>query len=88
MEEHDSKKCMRIRLADLEYIAPIELFPLFQKTNAKKLSKYVVFRTEENEAKKKLSGSTPEKQYLKLLTDYKTNMDSSIVNMTSIINTK
>ena len=88
MEEHGDKKCMRIRLADLDYIAPIELFPLFQKTNAKKISKYAVFSTEEKEARKKLSGSTPEKQYLKLLTDYKTHMDSSIVNMTSIINTK
>ena len=38
MEEHGDKKCMRIRLADLDYIAPIELFPLFQKTNAKKIS--------------------------------------------------
>lgn len=88
MEEHGAKKCMRIRLADLDYIAPIELFPLFQKTNAKKISKYAVFSAEEKEARKKLSGSTPEKQYLKLLTDYKTHMDSSIVNMTSIINTK
>lgn len=43
MEEHGDKKCMRIRLADLDYIAPIELFPLFQKTNAKKTSKYAVF---------------------------------------------
>lgn len=88
MEEHGDKKCMRIRLADLDYIAPIELFPLFQKTNAKKISKYAVFSAEEKEARKKLSSSTPEKQYLKLLTDYKTHMDSSIVNMTSIINTK
>ena len=88
MEDHGDKKCMRIRLADLDYIAPIELFPLFQKTNAKKISKYAVFSAEEKEARKKLSGSTPEKQYLKLLTDYRTHMDSSIVNMTSIINTK
>lgn len=88
MEDHSDKKCMRIRLADLEYIAPIELFPLFQKTNAKKISKYAVFSAEEKEARKKLSSSTPGKQYLKLLTDYKTHMDSSIVNMTSIINTK
>lgn len=88
MEAHGDKKCMRIRLADLDYIAPIELFPLFQKTNAKKISKYAVFSAEEKEARKKLSSSTPEKQYLKLLTDYKTHMDSSIVNMTSIINTK
>ena len=88
MEDHGDKKCMRIRLADLDYIAPIELFPLFQKTNAKKISKYAVFSAEEKEARKKFSVSTPEKQYLKLLTDYRTHMDSSIVNMTSIINTK
>ena len=62
MEEHGDKKCMRIRLADLDYIAPIELFPLFQKTNAKKTSKYAVFSAEEKEARKKLSTSTPEKQ--------------------------
>ena len=88
MEEHNAKKCMRIRLADLDYIAPTELLPLFQKTNAKRISKYAAFSAEEKEARKKLSGSTPEKQYIKLLTDYRTHMDSSIVNMTSIINTK
>lgn len=88
VEEKDSPKSMKIRLADLEYTAPIELFPLFQKTNARKVSKYAVFSAEMTEARKKLPTSTPEKQYSKLLTDYKTHMDSSIVNMTSIINAK
>lgn len=88
MHESGTKKYMKVRLADLDYKAPIELFPLFQKTNAKRVSKYAVYCAEEKEARKKLSGSSPEKQYLKLLTDYRTHMDSSIVNMTSIMNTK
>ena len=50
MEEHNAKKCMRIRLADLDYIAPTELLPLFQKTSAKRISKYAAFSAEEKEA--------------------------------------
>lgn len=88
IEEQNKSKHMRIRLAEsLEISAPIELFPLFQKTTAQKLSKHKVY-SEEFKQRKALIGTSPEERYLKILSDYKTHMESSIMNMTSIINTK
>lgn len=84
----DGRRCIRIKLSDMIYSAPIELFPLFQKTTAKRLSKYAVFKEAIKESNEKLLHLTPDAKHLKLLADYKTHMDSSIVNMTSIINTK
>lgn len=78
-----------LRLADMDkFSAPIEFLPLFQKTNAQKLSKWQVFAEERRQVKEQLVLMKPEEQYLQLLADHKTHMDSSIVNMTSIINTK
>ncbi len=88
IEEEKGKKYMRIRLADLEDRAPIEFFPLFQKTTAQKLSKYKKFAEEKAIAKKKFPQMSANERYLKLLSDYKTHMDSSIVNMTSVMHTK
>lgn len=87
-EERDGQKCMILRLADLTISAPIEYFPLFQKTNAQKLSKYKVFIEAKKKAHAQLFGMSPDEKHLKLLADYKTHMNSSIVNMTSMINTK
>lgn len=88
VEEINGKRHMRIRLADLETSAPIEFFPLFQKTSAQVLSKYAKFSEEKKRANGLLPGISEDEQYLKLLTDYKTHMDSSIVNMTTVINMK
>lgn len=89
VEEHDQKKCIRLRLSDLSgYIAPIEFLPLFQKTTATRLSKFKAFVEAKKEAEKELVYLTADERFLKLLMDYKTHMDSSIVNMTSVINTK
>ncbi len=77
-----------IRLADMTYKAPFELFPFFQKTNAKKLSKWTSFVESKRAAQDALMELSPEGRYLKLLADHKTHMESSIVNMTSIINAK
>lgn len=88
IEERYGKKHIVLKLADLETSAPIEFFPLFQKTTAKVLSKDAKFSEEKKAAKALLPSMSTEQKYLKLLTDYKTHMDSSIVNMTSIINTK
>lgn len=88
VEERYGKKHIVLRLADLETSAPIEYFPLFQKTTATRLSKDGRFTEEKKAAKALLSSVTPKAKYLKLLTDYRTHMDSSIVNMTSVINMK
>ena len=88
VEERYGKKHIVLRLADLETSAPVEYFPLFQKTTAKVLSKDAKFTEEKRTAKAFLSSVSPKAKYLKLLTDYKTHMDSSIVNMTSVINMK
>ncbi len=88
IEVVNGKKHMRLRLADLEDSAPIEFFPLFQKTTAKRISPDIVFSKAKKEAKKKLEEIHSEKKILGLLSDYKTHMDSSIVYVTSIINTK
>lgn len=86
-EERDGQKCMILQLADLKTSAPIDYFPLFQKTHAQKLSKYRVFNEAQKNAHAQLICMSPDEKHLKLLADYKTHMDSSIVNMTSIINT-
>ena len=88
IEGEGKKKCMTLRFADLIDIAPIEIFPLFQKTNAQRLSNYKVFANERKHAKAMLSIPNSERKYIQLLADHKTHMESSIVNMTSLINTK
>lgn len=93
IEERNSGQRMRIKVADkgtsLIIDAPIEHFPFFQRTNTqRRLSTY----TQYVEEKKKLEGLadylTTDEKFLKLLADYRTHMDSSIVNMTSVINAK
>ncbi len=88
IEEEDGKKHMWIRLADLNTRAPIEFFPLFQKTTAQKLSKYSKFMDAKADAERHLPQMNQSEHLLRLLSDYRTHMDSSIVNMTAVINTK
>lgn len=89
-EERDGKKYMKIRLAeDLTDSAPIDYFPLFQKINThRKLSKNVHFVEAKKEARQRMQNMTTEEKSLQMLADYKTHMNSSIVYMTAIINTK
>lgn len=87
-EVRDGQTCMKLQLADLTTSAPVTYFPLFQKTTAQKLSKYKSFDEARKDADAKLRFMSPDEKHLKLLADHKTHMDSSIVNMTSIINTK
>jgi len=88
-EVRDVGECIVFRLADInKYSAPIEDLPLFQRTTAKKLSKHELFQREKSRAKLRLTQIKPEERHLQLLADHKTHMDSSIVNMTSLINTK
>jgi hypothetical protein len=81
---------MQIRLAEsLTTTAKIEYFPLFQHTTTrKKLSTYKQFVEAKREAERNFLQMAPNEKYLKLLADHKTHMESSIVNMTSIISTK
>lgn len=90
IEEDSGVKRMKIQLAEsLTVSASVELFPLFQHTNTrKKLSTYKQYVEAKKEAEKKLVHMSADQKYLKLLADHKTHMENSIVNMTSIINTK
>lgn len=84
----NGKKHMRLKLSDLEDSAPIEFFPLFQKTTASRISSDLVFSKAKQEARKQLPSTSVEERLRGLLGDYKTHMDSSVVYMTSIINAK
>lgn len=87
-EQHKGKKYMRIQMADLTSIAPVEFFPFFQKTNTKRrLSKHAQFVAIKKDLENKIPNMDTQEKLLKLLKDYKTHMDSSIINMTPIINT-
>ena len=88
IEERYGEKHIVLRLAELEASAPIEFFPLFQKTNAQRLCKNKVFVEALRVEKQKIKHNSPSEQFLELLRNYRTHMDSSIVNMTSIINMK
>lgn len=89
VENVGDKQMMKIHLADLEDIAPIDFFPLFQRTSTKRrLSKYAQFVAAKKEVQESMESMTPDEHYIKLLSDYKTHMGSSIVNMTSLVNTK
>lgn len=89
IEENKDEKRMRIKVADLIDSAPIAHFPLFQLTNTKRrLSTYKQYAAEKKKVEGMMPYLTPNEKYLKLLADYRTHMDSSIVNMTSIINAK
>lgn len=89
IEERDGKLCLRIKLADLISSAPVEFFPFFQRTSTQRgLSKYEQFFAAKKEAESQITYLSPDEQQLAILADYKTHMNSSIFNMTSIISTK
>lgn len=88
IDEVDGRTYMYVKTSDLLYAAPIELFPQFQKTTAKRLSQEAIFYEEQKKAEIALFSMSKDERYLKLFADYKTHMDSSIFNMTSVTNTK
>ncbi|NLO40639.1 MAG: hypothetical protein GX115_14365 [Ruminiclostridium sp.] len=89
LEERDGKPCLKIGLADLISSAPIEFFPLFQRTSTqRRLSKYTQFVAARKKAESQITYLSPNEQQLAVLSDYKTHMNSSIFNMTSIIRAK
>ncbi len=93
IEEKKNERRMRIKVldngTDLIIGAPIEYFPLFQLTNTqRRLSTYKQYVDEKKKAEGLVSYLTTDEKFLKLLADYRTHMDSSIVNMTPVINTK
>lgn len=89
IEERDGKTRINLRLSDLlRYEAPLDYLPFMQRTNAKTLSPDKKFQEEKKKAQEMLQNPNADNQYLRLLADYKTHMESSIVYMTSIINAK
>lgn len=92
-KEINGQQRMGIKVVDngtaLSIHAPIEHFPLFQKTNTqRRLSTYKQYLEEKKKIKGIDSSLTTDEKFLKVLADYRTHMDSSIVNMTSVINAK
>lgn len=93
IDERNHAQRLRIKVVDkgtdLIIDAPIENFPLFQRTNTRRrLSTFSQYVDEKKRLEHIASGLTPNEKFLKLLSDYRTHMDSSIVNMTSVINAK
>lgn len=93
IEERNHEQRMRIKVVDkgtaLIIDAPIENFPLFQRTNTqRRLSTYNQYVEEKKKLEARTICLTTDEKFLKLLSDYRTHMDSSIVNMTSVINAK
>lgn len=89
LEERDGKPCLKIRLADLDCSAPVEFFPFFQRTDTqRRLSKYAQFVAAKREAESQITYLSPDEQQLAIFSDYKTHLNSSIFNMTSIISAK
>lgn len=85
----DDRK-MRIRLAeDLTITAPVEFFPLFQLTNTRRrLSNNALYSAERKKLEAFAKNTDAEGQVINLLTNYRTHMDSSIVFMSPVRNTK
>lgn len=87
LETRNGKECLRIKLADLTSSAPIEFFPFFQRTSTqRRLSKYTRFIAAKRKIESQITYVSP--NMLAGLADYKTHMNSSIFNMTSIIHAK
>ena len=89
IEDEKNERRMKIKVADLTISAPIEYFPLFQLTNTqRRLSPYEKYVVEKEKIEGLVSHLTADEKFLKMLADYRTHMDSSIVSMTSVINAK
>lgn len=89
IEDEKNERRMKIKVADLTISAPIEYFPLFQLTNTqRRLSPYEKYVVEKKKIEGLVSHLTADEKFLKMLADYRTHMDSSIVSMTSVINAK
>lgn len=89
IEDEKNERRMKIKVADLTISAPIEYFPLFQLTNTqRRLSPYEKYVAEKKKIEGLVSHLTADEKFLKMLADYRTHMDSSIVSMTSVINAK
>lgn len=90
IEERDGIHCIQVKMADLDtYSAPIHFLPLFQRTNTQRgLSTYAQFVEARKKAKDQTIYVSPDEQKLSVLADYKTHMNSSIFNTTSIISAK
>lgn len=86
---NDGKPRISLRNSDLlRYEAPLELLPFMQRTTKKTLSPHKKFQEEKKKAQDQINSTDSGNMYLRLLADYKTHMESSIVYMTSIITAK
>lgn len=93
IEESENERKMKIKVADngpdLTISAPIDFFPLFQLTNTRRrLSTNAQFVAEKKQIENRISCLKADEKFFELLADYRTHMDSSIVNMTSVNSAK
>ncbi len=89
-KEVNNEKRMVIKFADgMTVENRIEIFPLFQYTNTKRrISPYKTYIEEKRAIEAKYYGLSTDEKFFKVLSDYKTHMDSSIVYMTPVGSTK
>lgn len=83
------KDFIKIRFSDMTYEAPVSMLPLFQKVDTKRrLSSYDKFVA----AKKKVTAADRElsepDRALKVLSDYRTHLESSVVYVTTLSHTR
>ncbi len=90
LEERNGTHCIKIKAANSAiYSAPIHFLPHFQRTNTQlRLSKYEKFAAAKKKVESQVAYLQPDERHLAVLATYKTHMNSSIFNMTSLISTK
>lgn len=83
------KDFIKIRFSDMTYEAPVSMCPLFQKVDTKRrlsgYDKFVAAKNKVNLATQELSKSD---KVLKVLSDYRTHLESSIVYVTTLSHTR
>ncbi len=90
MEIRDNKKCIMIKLADVDkFSAPVDMLPMFQRTTTKRrLSKKKQFMEVKRIALQSLQSVEAGNSDLTTISEYKTHMTSSVFNMTSLVAVK
>ncbi len=86
--EINGNKFIRLGFKNGEYKAPFNIVPLLQKTKTERLSTDLKFYEEQKRVKRQEQTLSDKELNAKSLSDYKTHMDSSVVYVTTINNTK
>ena len=80
---------IRIRLSDMTYAAPVELFPLFQQTDTKRpLSAFAKYNKEKQAIQDRLEAGSKEERAIAGLAEHKTHMESSLAFVSTLTTTR